>query len=419
MASDVDRDGDSELNLVSVSSVASVAAGAARKDVGVPESRRQSDDRLRLTRLARGLSQGDLARSAGVTRQAISGIESGRWSASLDVALCLARALDSSVEELFGTATEVLAVRGRLAVRPPRQASGRPRTRRLLLSEVAGEVVAFPLSADHSMLPGFVPALATSAPPGEPQPGLEPVGSSGRTRLGSNMIDAELIAAPGPVLTVAGCDPALALLKGPLERHDPAVGFNWWASHNAGALELLEAGTVHAAALHRNAEQRMRRRPGIEVVGFASWQEGLVLSPRLRGGVRSLEDVVRHGLRIVNRDPGSEARRLLDDELLRLRIAPSRMAGYDTLVSAHLLVASAIASGLADAGVSTEPAALAYGLDFVPWQQEITELHIPRSLAAGPEVRSLLDVLAGRELPAQLSALEGYDAEPCGRILAA
>jgi hypothetical protein len=35
------------------------------------------------------------------------------------------------------------------------------------------------------------------------------------------------------------------------------------------------------------------------------------------------------------------------------------------------------------------------------------------------EVRALLDVLGGRELPRQLAALRGYDAQPCGRILAA
>ena len=386
----------------------------------MPEPRRQSDDRLRLTRLARGLSQGDLARTAGVTRQAISGIESGRWSPSLDVALCLARALDASVEELFGSPSEAAPIRGRLAASPPLQQAGRRSPSRLVLSEVAGDVVVFPLAGDHSMVPGFQPALAVAPPPTEQQPSeLEAAGPVGRTRLRPHMIDAELIAPSTPTLTVAGCDPALALLKGPLERHDPPVGYNWWASCNANALELLEAGSVHAAALHRRADQRVRRRPGIEVVGFASWREGLLLSPLLRGRARSLEEVVRNNLRIVNRDLGSEARRLLDDELRRLHVETARVRGYESVVDAHLLVASAIASGLADAGVSTEPAALAYGLDFAPWQQEITELHIPRSLVGSPEVRSLLDVLAGRELPAQLAALEGYDAEPCGRILAA
>lgn len=353
-----------------------------------------------------------------MTRQAISGIESGRWSPSLEVALSLAKALDSSVEELFGGVADSPSVRGRLAVRHSHPAGSKAGPSRLLVSEIAGDVVVYPLVADHAMVPGFVPALATAPPPGE-QPDLEAIDQGARGRLRSQLIDAELIASPSPTLAVAGCDPALALLKGPLERHDPPIGLNWWSCCNAMAMELLESGTVHAAALHRNADQRARHRPGIEVVGFASWREGLVVAPRFRGRVRTLEDVIRSSLRIVNRDVGSEARRLLDEEMRRLRVEPSRVPGYETVCSAHLLVTSSISTGLADAGVSTEPAALAYGLDFYPWQQEISELHIPRSLVGSPEVKALLDVLAGRELPAQLMALDGYDADPCGRILAA
>ncbi|MGH9304714.1 MAG: substrate-binding domain-containing protein [Acidimicrobiales bacterium] len=381
----------------------------------MPVSRRQSEDRLRLTRLARGLSQGDLARTAGVTRQAISGIESGRWSPSLDVALLVAKALDASVEDLFGSPGDAPSVSGRLAL-DPFQAPGRSVTGRLLLSEVAGEVVVFPLVGDGAMVPGFVPALAVALGPRAAE-STAPVSGRGRRRAGS--IDAARITAPVPTLAVAGCDPALALLQGPLQRHDPAVTLAWWPCGNGVAIDLLQSGAVHIACIHRRSDARARLRPGMEVVGFASWREGLALASRLRGRVRSLEDVVRHGLRLANRDQGSEARRLLDEELRRLHLDPSRVVGYETSCSAHLLVTSAIASGLADAGVATEPAALAYGLEFIPWQQEISELHVPRSLLGSPEVRALLDVLAGRELPAQLKALEGYDAEPCGRILAA
>ncbi len=377
------------------------------------EARRQSDDRLRLTRLARGLSQGDLARTAGVTRQAISGIESGRWSPSLEVALSLASAVDSTVEELFGSAVDSPPVRGRLAVLsepPTSKGDGR-----LLLAEVAGDVVAFPLTGDHTMVPGFVPALASGPVAVDPSNGSGPRPRGNRARD----VEVRRVAAPTPTLAVAGCDPALALLLGPLQRHDPPVNLAWWSSHNSSALELLEAGAVHAAALHRGIESRTRARPGIEIVGFASWREGLAIHPRHRDRVHDLADVVRQGLRIVNRPAGSEARRLLDSELSRLKLDPGQVKGYATEASAHLLAASAIASGMVDAAVTCEPAALAYGLEFVAWQHELSELHIPRSLVGTVEVRALLDVLAGRELPAQLAALEGYDADPCGRILAA
>ncbi|MGO8874371.1 MAG: substrate-binding domain-containing protein [Acidimicrobiales bacterium] len=399
----------------------------------MPDTRRHPDDRLRLTRLARGQSQGDLARAAGITRQAISGIESGRWSPSLEVALAVARALDSSVEDLFGEAAEAPSVSGRLAVRPVRQ-QGSTAPKRLLLSEVAGDTVAFPLSRDGSLVPGFVPALGvmregrhedtSAAGTGDARTGdangteRDPVaGKRGRNRHGT--FEALRIAETAPTLAIAGCDPALALLQGPLQRHSPPVGLVWWPCGNTMALELLEAGSVHAAAIHRGVEARQRHRPGVEAVGFASWREGLALAPRHRGTVKDLRDVVAGGLRIANRERGSEARRLLDDQLARLGIEASDVAGYETECTAHLLVASAVGSGLADAAVMTEPAALAFGLEFVPWQEEISELHIPRSLMGGIEMRALLDVLGGRELPRQLAALEGYDAEPCGRILAA
>ena len=377
-------------------------------------TRRQSDDRLRLTRLARGLSQGDLARTAGVTRQAISGIESGRWSPSLDVALSLARALDSTVEELFGTAAEAPSVHSRLAVladSPPLNDDAG----RLLLAEVAGDTVAFPLTGDHTMVAGFVPALATGpiAVESGSTTGPRPRGTRARD------VEARRITAPSPTLAIAGCDPALALLLGPLQRHDPPVNLAWWSTCNMRAVELLEAGAIHAAALHRGLEARTRQRPGIEVVGFASWREGLAFHPRHQGRIKDLTDIVRQGLRIANREQGSEARRLLDSEMSRLKIDASQLTGYASEANGHLLVASAIASGLVDAAVTCEPAACAYGLEFIPWQQELSELHIPRSLVGSVEVRALLDVLAGRELPAQLAALQGYDADPCGRILAA
>jgi putative molybdopterin biosynthesis protein len=402
----------------------------------LPDIHRHSDDRLRLTRLARGHSQGDLARAAGITRQAISGIESGRWSPSLDVALSLARALETSVEDLFGEAVESSTVVGRLAVRSPRPQSGEA-ARRLLLTEVAGEVVAFPLSHDACLIPGFTPAIGVandSVPTGPGDGGaaggsaarLDPLNqgqehavAQGRHRNRYGSLEAVRVADAEPTLAVAGCDPALALLQGPLQHHKPSVGLVWWPCGNTLSLDLLDSGAVHAAAIHRGLDTRVKHRPGVEAVGFASWREGLAVSPRHRGRVANLEDVVTNGLRIANRELGSEARRLLDEELARLKIDQERVAGYETECTAHLLTASAVRAGLADAAVTTEPSALAYGLDFLPWRQEMSELHIPRSLMGGVEVRALLDVLGGRELPRQLAALKGYDAEPCGRILAA
>jgi molybdate-binding protein len=222
-----------------------------------------------------------------------------------------------------------------------------------------------------------------------------------------------------PSVAIAGCDPALALLAGPLERHRPPASLVWWACNNTAGHRLLEAGTVHAAAVHRRADEQPRPGEEHEVVGFAAWREGLVVSSKHAESVRSLADALELGLRLVNREPGSEARQLLDRALGELAADPTTVRGYDTTCGAHLLVASSIAAGLGDIGVASEPAALAYGLGFLPWQEEICEIHIPRSLLGTQEIRALLDVLAGSELPAQLAAIAGYDTAPCGKVLEA
>lgn len=56
---------------------------------------------IREHRLARDLTQGDLASHVGVTRQTINAIERGRYDPSLELALNLAAEFDTPVEELF------------------------------------------------------------------------------------------------------------------------------------------------------------------------------------------------------------------------------------------------------------------------------------------------------------------------------
>src|SRR4029453_211213 len=59
------------------------------------------DNRLRRRRQEAGLSQQALATRCGLTRQAVNAIEAGQYVPNTLVALRLARALGSRVEELF------------------------------------------------------------------------------------------------------------------------------------------------------------------------------------------------------------------------------------------------------------------------------------------------------------------------------
>ena len=56
---------------------------------------------VRELRTERGLSQGDLAKAVGVSRQTVISIEKGRYVPSLPLAFSLARFFDKTLEEVF------------------------------------------------------------------------------------------------------------------------------------------------------------------------------------------------------------------------------------------------------------------------------------------------------------------------------
>jgi molybdate-binding protein/DNA-binding XRE family transcriptional regulator len=419
---------------------------------------------LRLARQARGYSQQQLAGMAGVSRQAVSAVEAGHSDPSLRVALALARALGTGVEELFGPSEPQPEVQARQV------APAGPPGARVILAPVGDAFVALPLAGPTATRSGFMPAggVAGPLPSGATPAGRGSPAGTGRSGASGDGGRQQASGAGGPgrggrsggvarsggaggadgfgepdqagglravrpigppraTLVVAGCDPALPLLETPLALLDPPVSFTWWPCGSQEALRLAAAGLVHVAGAHLRGESggystgpaadRLRRQ-GAEVVGFCSWREGLVLRPGLAGEVTGLADVARRGLRLVNREHGAEARHVLDRELARLRLDPATLPGYQTAAAGHLEVAAAIAAGLADAGVASEPAALAYGLGFVPLTAEHSDLIIPATSAGSREAAGLLRVLSSRWLLDQLASLPGYDPARCGEHVA-
>jgi putative molybdopterin biosynthesis protein len=358
---------------------------------------------LRLARQARGFSQQQLAGMAGVSRQAVSAVESGLSDPSLRVALALARALGMTVEEVFGPGIPAPPVTAR-PVAPLDE-----ETARVTLAPMGDAFVALPLAGASVSRAGFLPAGGLAYGTG-----------------GAGAHSVRPIGLPRPTLVVAGCDPAMPLLETPLGLLDPPIALSWWACPSEEALRLAADGLVHVAGVHlRGRSGDYNTGPagellpqGAEVIGFCSWREGLVLRPDLADGIAGLGDVARRGLRLVNREHGSEARSVLDRELAALGIDGGLLPGYGTQASGHLQVAAAITAGLADVGVASEPAALAYGLAFVPLAAERFDLVIPADLAGSREVLGLIKVLSSRWLLDQLASLPGYDPARCGEHVA-
>jgi molybdate-binding protein/DNA-binding XRE family transcriptional regulator len=336
-------------------------------------------------RAARGWSQVELARRAGIPRSSVSAIESERLTPSVTAALALARALECSVEDLFGVG----------APTPDRPAwAWPPRSEpcRYWEAEVGGRRWLYP-----------VEGLSQSI-----------VRHDGVWLGGVGRDNSSLVAET--TLVVACCDPAIGLLAAEYARE---TRFRLLAFPHGGAaaLDLLKRGLVHLAGLHRSTVEQPGRNAeavraqlghGFCLLRAARWEEGVALAADDR--TRSLRSIARGGRRWALREPGSGARECLD-ALLGDKSASGRQ------VRSHAAVAEAVRAGWAEAGVCVRLTADETGLNFLPVQTEALDFCFAASLKHDPRMQALIRLLRSRAHRRLVSELPGYDARETGELV--
>jgi putative molybdopterin biosynthesis protein len=373
------------------------------------------ENRIRSRRQAAGLSQQELARRCGLTRQAVNAIEAGHYVPSTLVALRLSMVLGCRVEELFHLTDERIRIEAEWLGEASTGGVGR---QRIQLARVGNRLLARPLIA----------ASAFAAADGLTMP-VERAPRSGRgTQPWVTVdlwVDAEL---PDRTVVVLGCDPALALLGAHLTRRYPAFRLIWVHSSSLLALRLLGRGEAHAAGTHLwdqeageyNVPFVRRELSGrrLVVVTLSEWQQGLIVARGNPKGISGPAELARADIAIVNRERGAGSRTMLDLWLQHSGIVTTQVRGYGYEVSSHLEVAEAVARGQADAGPGIMAVARALGLDFLPLQEERYDLVIPLEFLNASAVQAMLDVAVSRPFQAELAALGGYDSSRAGTVVA-
>src|SRR5271168_42646 len=298
---------------------------------------------LARARMARELTQAELAQRTGISRQALGAIESGVYLPGVAIALRLARELGTSVESLFGDTDEssTLVEASWLDGRPRRQP---PAQTRVALARVGGRVVAVPQP----------PAYLTLAPAA----GVLQRARGNRAEVATFQRPEEI----DSTILLAGCDPAVAVLSDWLARRRSPIHAVPLRCSSRAALQALVHRHAHVAGVHLRDEKSgvYNLAPIKHALGnrrsmtlnFARWELGLATAPGNPLSIRGFADLERPGLRIVNREDGSGARSVLDETLDDLGVQPARIAGYEYEVGGHLEVAAAIAAGFADVGVT-------------------------------------------------------------------
>jgi len=375
----------------------------------------QFSNHLKSVRTKNGFSQGELARRAGVTRQAVSSIESNLYLPTTAVALRLASVLTCRVEDLFGLIPTEDIIEGEFIgqraqkepIIPPIRVKVSTIGRRMIVRPVAdlGGQLSFAIPAD-----GYITHTHH-----------QPSGSTVRVKLSR---DRDVIQQE---ISVAGCDPAIFLAGEYLRRHKDQTTVVGWPMGSMAALRALQRGEVHVAGLHlfdpATGESNMpflRRHlkgSAYEIVTFATWEEGFLVRKGNPLSIRTAADLAQPTVTLVNREEGSGARLLLDQRLRASGIEPTHVQGYDRVVSSHFEVARAVNGRHADVGIGIRSAAQLFGLDFVALQAARYDLVVPKLyLKSHPTLAHLFETIVSGPFRNEIEALGGYDTSDTGKV---
>ncbi len=374
----------------------------------MPRNSHNLRNNLKRARSRTGLTQAELARQAGISRQAYSSLESGNANPSTEVALRLARALNERVESLFylpGQPAEI--AEAELIGDSPTGPFLGGAVQRARLFRVGQRLLAKPLAGPDNAHHALVAAEGLI------------VSQEGPGRVTVQPFDPEEV--DSPTLAMLGCDPAAGLLESGLRSKGVALVAGEEGSHQA--LLSLARGEAHVAGCHllddatgiynNSWVQQLVPFP-CTLVTFASWQQGLIVAFGNPKQIQGVAGLANPGIRLVNRQAGSGSRALLDRALAGAGIPVEKIDGYEREEWGHLAVAAAVASGSADVGIGVKAAAVAMGLDFLPLEEERYDLVIPDHFLDEGPVQVLLDLLRSPTLHRRVESLGGYDVSQMG-----
>jgi len=154
--------------------------------------------------------------------------------------------------------------------------------------------------------------------------------------------------------------------------------------------------------------------------------QGLMVAPGNPKRIGGVEDLMRPDVRMLNRNPGSGTRILMDwltERLARERGVSaeelrSSIQGYMSAAKSHAAVASAVREGIVDVGPGIEAAARLRGLDFIPLWRERYDFLVRIDRLSKRGVQVVLETLRSDEFREALSRLPGIEAdERTGEII--
>ena len=230
------------------------------------------------------------------------------------------------------------------------------------------------------------------------------------------------------ILCTGSHDLCLDLLNDCLQQQDPAYPLASTHVGSLGGIMALRQGMCHIAGSHLldpadasyNTSYLKKYLPDhdIRIVTLVHRQQGFMVPKGNPENVKDINDLLRPGIRFINRQAGSGTRVLLDFELDRQGLDPDGINGYGQDEYTHMAVAVAVLSGKVDVGLGIKSAANALNLDFVPLVEERYDLLIPGELFETPMIQAILQIIVSPVFKEGVAALGGYSTRETGCLVA-
>ena len=242
----------------------------------------------------------------------------------------------------------------------------------------------------------------------------------GRAKEGADSIEPHHLA-------IAGSDDLLLqILLREFNRRHPSMLATSAALGSVAGLQAVKERRAHVAGMHLlDAETGEYNRRQVAaafphqrafLVTLAYREEGMLLPRGNPRGVTKFADIVRLRLRIANREAGSGVRVLLDHLLSEHKLGKRGLPGYETALSTHLEVATAVAEERADVGLGAAGAARGLGLEFVHLTWERYDLLTTDEAFYRKPTQAFFEMVKSEWLRKLIAKMPGYDPRETGLL---
>lgn len=231
----------------------------------------------------------------------------------------------------------------------------------------------------------------------------------------------------GALLAAGSNDPVLDVLQSCLRSSHPEFYIFSANTGSQAGLSALNAGYTDLAWTHlldpASGEYNI---PYVSahlsevkpvVVNLFHRELGFLTAPGNPLHIKGFEDLAESRVRLINRQPGSGTRVLLDYHLEKLGIPAETIQGYDRHVYTHYEVGLSIVSGEADVGIATVAVSDILGLPFIPITRECFDMVLTQATFFEKSVQTFMEVLNSSDFQKRVGKLGSYDFSNASKIV--